>query len=91
MLYSFMLNIICLIRIDVFVYDLKTKKETPFVDLSTIPSPQFIAVDPVSEDVYIGNRNSGALDDVYIYSKEGQFKKKIETGNYTTNIRFLAE
>lgn len=74
-----------------FVYDLKTKKETPFVDLSTIPSPQFIAVDPVSEDVYIGNRNSGALDDVYIYSKDGQFKKKIETGNYTTNIRFLAE
>ncbi len=50
-----------------------------------------VAVDPVSEDVYIGNRNSGALDDVYIYSKDGQFKKKIENGNYTTNIRFLAE
>lgn len=74
-----------------FVYNVKTKEKKEFIDIEDIPSPGGIAVDPVSEDVYIINQPYGSLNDVYIYSKEGQFKKKIETGNYTTNIRFLAE
>lgn len=74
-----------------FVYNVKTKEKKEFINIEDIPSPGGIAVDPVSEDVYIINQPYGSLNDVYIYSKDGQFKKKIETGIYTTNIRFLAE
>ncbi|MBM6759321.1 YncE family protein [Bacteroides mediterraneensis] len=74
-----------------FVYNVKTKEQKEFIDINDVPSPGGIAVDPVSEDVYIISQPYGSLNDVYVYSKDGQFKKKFETGNATTNIRFLAE
>lgn len=74
-----------------FVYDLETKEEKTFVDISDIPSPNGIAVDPVTEDVYIINQPYGALCELYIYGSNGTFKKKVETGIYTTNVRFVTE
>ena len=43
------------------------------------------------EDIYIGDQVYGALNSIRIYSKDGQFKKTIETGMSTSNIRFVAE
>lgn len=74
-----------------FVYDIKTGKETEFVKFSDIPNPGGIAVDPETEDVYIINQINGALNDVYIYDKNGTKKSQFETGNYTTGIRFVTE
>ena len=74
-----------------FVYDTKTGKETDFVNFSDIPTPGGIAVDPETEDVYIINQPYGALNDVYVYDKNGTKKSQFEAGQYTTGIRFVTE
>ena len=74
-----------------FVYDVKTGKETDFVKFSDIPTPGGIAVDPETEDVYIINQPYGALNDIYVYDKDGNKKSKFEAGQYTTGIRFVTE
>ena len=74
-----------------FVYNVKTKEQKKFIDINDVPFPGGIAVDPVSEDVYIISQPYDSLNDIYVYSKDGQFKKKFETGNYTTAIRFVAD
>lgn len=75
-----------------FVYDLNTGEETTLpISLSDFASPSFIQIDPVTEDIYIGDQVYGALNSIRIYSKDGQFKKTIETGMSTSNIRFVAE
>lgn len=73
------------------VYDMSTKTSTEFVAYSNFNSAQFIAVDPVSGDVYIGDYSYTSLNDVYIYGSDGTLKKKLETGYYTTNVRFVTE
>ena len=70
------------------VYDLETKKTSDFINYSDISNPGSIDVDPVSGDVYISSQLSKALNEVYIYGSDGTFKKKIETGYYTTRVRF---
>ena len=76
-----------------YVYDLATGEETDLssISLDEFSSPGFIAVDPVTEDIYIGDQLYGALNTVSVYDKDGQFKHKFDTGMYTTNIRFVAE
>lgn len=75
-----------------FVYDLKTNTSTTLpIDLNDFTSPGFIAVDPITEDIYIGDQVWGALNTVHVYSKDGQAKTQFETGMYTTNMRFVAE
>ena len=78
-------------RAKCFVYDIKTGKETDFVKFSDIPNPGGIAVDPETEDVYIINQPYGALNDVYVYDKDGNKKSQFEAGQYTTGIRFVTE
>ena len=74
-----------------YVYDLTTGKETDLpISVDSFTSPGFIAVDPVTEDIYIGDQLYGALNTVSVYDKDGQFKHKFDTGMYTTNIRFVA-
>ena len=75
-----------------YVYDLATGKETDLpISVDSFTSPGFIQVDPVTEDIYIGDQLYGALNTVYVYNKDGQPKHSFETGMYTTNIRFVAE
>ncbi len=70
------------------VYDIKSKTTKDFINYNDVPNPGSIDVEPVSGDVYISSQLDKALNDVYIYSSEGVFKKKIETGYYTTRVRF---
>ena len=75
-----------------FVYDLETGVETILpISVDGFSSPGFIAVDPVSEDIYIGDQPYSSLSTVYVFTKDGQSKLSFETGMYTTNMRFLAE
>lgn len=75
-----------------FVYDLATGGETDLpISLDNFTSPGFIQVDPVTEDIYIGDSPFGALSTVYVYTKDGRLKTSFETGMYTTNIRFVTE
>ena len=72
------------------VYDTATGSSSTFADYDSFTgSPQFIAVDPVSGDVYIGNYSYSSLNDVYVYSSDGEFMTSFETGWYTTNVRFV--
>lgn len=78
-------------RAKCFVYDLKTKKETEFIDINKFNTPGGITADPNSGDVYIISNPYGQLSEIYVYDSEGNFKSKFETGAYTTNIKFLSE
>lgn len=71
-----------------FVYDLKTKESKDFIDIAQVPSPGFIAVDPINEDVYIGNQPYGELNEIYVFDKDGNKKAILNTGLYTTGMRF---
>ncbi|MEG1562815.1 MAG: hypothetical protein RR365_03675 [Bacteroides sp.] len=71
------------------VYDLKTKTLKPFLPIEAVPNPSFIAVDPTSGDVYIGNQVKDANDEVYVFDEKGTFKQKLQAGYYTTGVRFL--
>ncbi|MCD8182576.1 MAG: hypothetical protein LUE99_05195 [Bacteroides sp.] len=73
------------------VYDMDTKKTTEFVAFSTFQNPGFIAVDPISGDVFIGDQPNSALNDVYVYGSDGTSKGQFETGYYTTGMRFVTE
>jgi hypothetical protein len=73
------------------VYNIKTETTTNFLSkeqLTNIATPNFIEVEPQSGDVYIGNFVYGAKDDLYIYASDGTFKRKVETGIYTTKVVF---
>lgn len=75
-----------------FVYDLKNQKETALpISLEDFSSPGFIQIDPVTEDIYIGDQIYGALNSIRIYSKDGQYKKSIETGMSTSKVVFVSE
>lgn len=75
-----------------FIYDLNTKQETPFIDINIVPNPQFITADPENGDIYIGSTMyDGSFNDVYHFNKNGNLLNIIETGYYTTNLRFVNE
>ena len=74
---------------EIGVYDLSTGSSTTFVDYDSFIYPQFIAVDPVSGDVYIGDYSYGVQNDLYVYSNDGVLIDQLETGFYTTNVRFI--
>lgn len=74
-----------------FVYDIKTKEESKFIDISEVNTPGGIIADPNSGDVYIISNPYGQLSEVYIYDENGNFKSKFETGAYTTNVKFVTE
>ena len=75
-----------------YVYDLVNGTETDLpIAVDSFTSPGFIQVDPLSEDIYIGDSPYSALSTVYVYDKDGQPKTSFETGMYTTNIRFVTE
>lgn len=73
------------------VYDMDTKATTEFVAFSNFQNPAFIAVNPTSGDVYIGDQPYSALNDIYVYGSDGASKGQFETGYYTTNMRFVTE
>lgn len=70
------------------VYDLNTNESKPFIEVTAVPNPSFIDVDPVSGEVYIGNRVSGAKNEVYIFTESGKLVKKIEAGYETSGVFF---
>lgn len=78
-------------RAKCFVYDIKTKKESNFIDIKEVNTPGGIIADPNSGDVYIISNPYGQLSEVYIYDENGNFKSKFETGTYTTNVKFVTE
>lgn len=73
------------------VYDMNTKETTEFANYNDFSNPGAIAVDPISGDVIIIDQPYSVLNDIYIYSSDGVLKKKLETGYYTSNIRFVTE
>ena len=70
------------------VYDMETKEFAQYSDFS---NPGGIVTDPVSGDVIIIDQPHSALNDIYVYGSDGVLKKKLETGYYTTNMRFVTE
>lgn len=75
---------------EIFIYDLNTGEKTSFIDINTIPSPQFIVADPSNGDIYIGNNNyDGSYNDIYRFDKNGKKLNVLEAGYYTTNMRFV--
>lgn len=70
-------------------YDLTTGISKPFISISSVPKPSFIDVDPLTGDVYISNTVIGANHEIYLFNAQGVFKKKIETGYYTTGLFFV--
>lgn len=71
------------------IYDLKTGKESAFIDIASIPSPNSMHIDPITGDVYISNTPYGAAADLMIYDKDGNFKKKLSTGYSTSKVVFV--
>ena len=74
---------------EIGVYDLSSGSSSTFVDYDSFIYPQFIAVDPISGDVYIGDYSYGVKNDLYIYSNDGELIDQQEVGFYTTNVRFI--
>lgn len=73
------------------VYDMNTKQTTQFANYSDFSNPGNIVVDPATGDVIIIDQPFSALNDIYVYGSDGVLKKKLETGYYTTNMRFVTE
>ena len=73
------------------VYDMNTKETKEFAQYSDFSNPGGIVTDPVSGDVIIIDQPHSALNDIYVYGSDGVLKKKLETGYYTTNMRFVTE
>ena len=46
-------------------------------------------IDAVSGDVYISNAPYGSTSDLMIYDKDGNFKKKLSTGYFTSKVVFI--
>lgn len=76
----------------VAVYDMTTGTHSEFVPISTFGgTPQFIAVDPVSGHVYIGDYAYGVTNDVFVFDSTGAQIDSFESGNYTNNVRFVTK
>lgn len=73
------------------IYDLKTKKESSFIDIASIPSPNSINIDPVTGDVYISNALWNSTSDLMVYDADGNFKKKLSTGYSTSKVLFVTK
>lgn len=73
------------------VYDLKTKENKTFADYSSFQNPSVIEVDPVSGDVYIIDAPYSVTNNISIYTADGTFKKKIDSGYYTTKVSFITQ
>lgn len=71
------------------VYNTDTKETTSFAGYSSFKNPGSIVADPATGDVIIIDQPYSELNDIYVYSSDGNLKKKIETGVYTTNMRFV--
>lgn len=73
-----------------FVFNLRTKEESDFIDINSLPNPQFIATDPSTGNIYIGNTYyDGSFNDIYVYNENGEKINELEAGYYTTNMRFM--
>lgn len=70
---------------------MNTKQTTRFANYSDFSNPGNIVVDPATGDVIIIDQPFSALNDIYVYGSDGVLKKKLETGYYTTNMRFVTE
>lgn len=73
------------------IYDLKTGKESSFIDIASIPSPSSMDIDPITGDVYISNAPYGSTSDLMIYDKDGNFKKKLSAGYATAKVVFVTK
>lgn len=73
------------------IYDLKSGKESSFIDLSSIPSANSMNIDPISGDVYISNTPYGSNADLMVYDADGNFKKKLSTGYSTSKVLFVTK
>ena len=73
------------------VYDMNTKQTTQFANYSDFSNPGNIVVDPATGDIIIIDQPFSVLNDIYVYGSDGVLKKKLETGYYTTNMRFVTE
>lgn len=71
------------------VYDMTTKETKTFTDIANFKNAGGIVVNRRSNEVFIIDQPYNSLNEVFVYSLEGAFKKKYETGYYTTNLRFL--
>ena len=73
------------------VYDMNTKQTTQFANYSDFSNPGNIVVDPATGDIIIIDQPFSVLNDIYVYGSDGVLKKKLETGYYPTNMRFVTE
>ena len=73
------------------IYDLKTEKESSFINLSDIPKANSMNIDPITGDVYISNTPYGSDADLMVYDADGNFKKKLSTGYSTSKVVFVTK
>jgi hypothetical protein len=71
-----------------FIYNIDTKQESDFIDLSTFSSPNSIDIDPVDDRVYISDASWSAPADVLIYDLDGNYISKFSAGYYTSKVIF---
>ena len=74
-----------------FVLDLTTGEEQDFVNLDDFSSPNAIAVNPSTGDVYIADVPYGANATVRMYDAEGNLKHTFEAGYSTSKFVFVTE
>ncbi|SHM14902.1 YncE family protein [Chryseobacterium polytrichastri] len=76
--------------IDVKTEQVISNKIIPQEYVDAIKAPYGIAVNPITEDIYITDaRNYVATGFVYCFDKNGQFKWKTEGGNIPAHFAFL--
>jgi hypothetical protein len=71
-----------------FIYNIDTKQESDFIDLTAFSSPNSIDIDPVSQVVYISDTPWGAPADVKMYDLKGNYQGQISAGYYTSKLIF---
>lgn len=74
-------------------YDTLTEKfvdENLIKDGTNITSPYAIAVDPLTEDIYIAESSWGSTSSLYVFSADGKLQgQAIETGGYGAKCLFF--
>lgn len=74
-------------------YNIQTKTVTDesfITDDTTISDISFVETEPVSGDIYVAAANKKNNGDVYIFSSEGKFQRKFDTGSsYPMGIAFI--
>lgn len=78
---------------DFLYYDINSKKiveESFITDGTVIKDINSVSVEPTSGDYYVSVANGTTNGDIYIFSSEGKFKSKFDTGSaYPAGVWFI--